>query len=116
LSRAFGKWAVCVVLVLCLAQAFLAVVKAAAARTVVLNNVTLVDASARTPRLRQTVLIRGSTIQEVGANLRVPRGALIVDGAGKYVIPGLWDMHVHLSECPEQRSSCAGGERRDGRA
>lgn len=46
-----------------------------------------------------TVEIRGRTIAAVDSapRIRVTRGARIVDGHGKYLIPGLWDMHVHLS-------------------
>jgi len=28
--------------------------------------------------------------------VRVPKGATVIDGTGKFLIPGLWDMHVHL--------------------
>jgi hypothetical protein len=50
----------------------------------------------------QTILIDDNRIQAVGssANLRVPSGARVVDATGKYVIPGLWDMHVHLNLTP----------------
>lgn len=46
-----------------------------------------------------TVEIRGRTIAAMssGDRLRPPRGATLIDGRGKYLIPGLWDMHVHLS-------------------
>jgi imidazolonepropionase-like amidohydrolase len=46
-----------------------------------------------------TVEIRGRTISAMDSapRIRVTRGARIVDGHGKYLIPGLWDMHVHLS-------------------
>ncbi len=45
-----------------------------------------------------TVEIRGSLIERIGSDLRAARDATIVDGAGKFLIPGLWDMHVHLRE------------------
>lgn len=46
----------------------------------------------------QTVLVRGNKIVEIGDSKKVrpPKGALIVDGRGKYLIPGLVDMHTHL--------------------
>jgi imidazolonepropionase-like amidohydrolase len=49
-----------------------------------------------------TVEIRGRTIAVIsaGRRVRVPRGATIIDGRGKYLIPGLWDMHVHLGFPP----------------
>ncbi len=46
----------------------------------------------------QTVLIRGGYIEAVGpvGELLVPQDALRIDGEGKYLLPGLADMHVHL--------------------
>lgn len=46
----------------------------------------------------QTVVVRDGKIAEVGAaaGVAVPEGALRVDGRGKYLMPGLADMHVHV--------------------
>jgi len=46
----------------------------------------------------QTVLVRDGLIAEVGdaRKVRVPAGALSIDGRGKYLLPGLADMHTHL--------------------
>lgn len=46
----------------------------------------------------QTVIVKNGRIAEMGAagRVRVPRGAVNVDGRGKYLMPGLIDMHVHL--------------------
>ena len=46
----------------------------------------------------QTVVVRDGRITEVGpaARVRVPAGATTVDGRGKYVMPGLAEMHGHL--------------------
>ncbi|HMI43740.1 MAG TPA: amidohydrolase family protein [Gemmatimonadaceae bacterium] len=43
------------------------------------------------------MLVAGNRITFVGpaANARVPVGARVIDGRGKFLIPGLWDMHVH---------------------
>jgi imidazolonepropionase-like amidohydrolase len=43
-----------------------------------------------------TVTIRGKTIASVAQNSAPPGDAQIVDGQGKFVIPGLWDMHAHM--------------------
>ena len=50
------------------------------------------------PARGQTVLVRGDRIVAVGsaAEIAVPEGARIVDGAGATLLPGLVDMHVHL--------------------
>jgi imidazolonepropionase-like amidohydrolase len=46
----------------------------------------------------QTVLIRGDRIAAMGpvASVAVPPGATVIDGSGKYLMPGLVDMHVHI--------------------
>ncbi|MFM2126360.1 MAG: hypothetical protein RL328_2811 [Acidobacteriota bacterium] len=43
-----------------------------------------------------SVVVRGSLIESVGKQ-PTPEGARVVDGRGKFLIPGLWDMHVHLA-------------------
>ena len=44
------------------------------------------------------VLIDGTTIAEVGENLEPPADAEIIDATGKYLVPGLVDMHVHFRD------------------
>lgn len=46
----------------------------------------------------QTVLIKGDRIAAIGpaAQLRVPSSSIRVDGRGKFLMPGLADMHVHF--------------------
>ncbi len=43
----------------------------------------------------QTVVIEGATIVALGADINVPDGAKIIDGAGRTLLPGLIDAHVH---------------------
>ncbi|HEX2204181.1 MAG TPA: amidohydrolase family protein [Longimicrobium sp.] len=63
----------------------------------VFQNVALFDAEAKTLRQGQTVVVTGNRITAVGpaASVAVPAGAEVVDGRGKTLLPGLWDMHVH---------------------
>ncbi|HEX8847428.1 MAG TPA: amidohydrolase family protein [Pyrinomonadaceae bacterium] len=46
----------------------------------------------------QTVIVRDGVIAEIGdaKKIKIPRGAQTIDGKGKFLIPGLADMHVHL--------------------
>ncbi|WP_455136281.1 dihydroorotase [Thermophilibacter sp.] len=44
------------------------------------------------------VLLDGSTIAAVGEGLAAPEGAEVVDCSGKYLVPGLVDMHVHFRD------------------
>jgi imidazolonepropionase-like amidohydrolase len=66
---------------------------------IAITDVTVVDVVTGSAVSHQTVLIAGRTITAVGPSLttRVPAGFREVKGAGKFLIPGLWDMHVHLS-------------------
>jgi imidazolonepropionase-like amidohydrolase len=64
-----------------------------------LTNVTVIDTTGSRPGERATVLIKGDRISEIGepGKVSIPTGAQTVDGTGKYLLPGLWDMHMHLS-------------------
>ena len=67
-------------------------------KVLALTHVTIIDVAARDSRRalkpNQTVVVTGDRITEVGGNVRIPRGAQVIDASGKYLIPGLWDMHV----------------------
>jgi imidazolonepropionase-like amidohydrolase len=67
------------------------------APAVAIRAVTVVDVRDGSLRGNQTVLVAGNRITAVGPadQVRIPRDAELVDAAGRYVIPGLWDMHVH---------------------
>ena len=58
----------------------------------------LFDSEAAQVRHDQTLLVEGNRIREVGpaSEVQVPPGAEVLDGHGKTLLPGLWDMHVHL--------------------
>lgn len=64
----------------------------------VVSNVSLFDSPTRAVIPNQRVVIRGEHIVSVGAeNGQSPAGgATVIDGKGKMLIPGLWDMHAHL--------------------
>ena len=72
-------------------------------KPLVLTGVTLIDGTGGPPAADVTVLIEGGRITRVGESgkVRVPRGARVVNARGKYLIPGLWDMHVHLAKLGE---------------
>jgi len=65
--------------------------------TVALRDVTVVNVMDGSLRADHTVLITGNRLTAVGpaAEIRVSRNAAVVDAAGGFLIPGLWDMHVH---------------------
>jgi len=63
-----------------------------------LRNVAVVDPGSGLIRNGLTVLIEGNRIVDVGplAKVQIPRAARVIDASNKFVVPGLWDMHVHL--------------------
>ena len=70
---------------------------------IVIRNVTLIDGRADAPRIAN-IEIRDERISAITAATVAPaRGAQVLDGSGKFAIPGLWDMHVHLAMRPEPR-------------
>jgi imidazolonepropionase-like amidohydrolase len=83
------------------ALCWLVVLPAAKAESaaLVFTHVTVIDTAAGVARADQTVVISGGKIVAVGASnaLRAPKNARIIDGSGKFLIPGLWDMHVHIA-------------------
>ena len=64
-------------------------------RITALTNVTVIDVANGRRDRDQTVLISGDRIIGVGRQVPVPRDATAIDLTGKFLIPGLADMHVH---------------------
>jgi len=64
----------------------------------VLNNVTIVDVRTGELLPDQTLIVEGKRITFVGSSksAKSPRSAQVVNGRNLFVLPGLWDMHVHL--------------------
>ncbi|HSE66613.1 MAG TPA: amidohydrolase family protein [Gemmatimonadales bacterium] len=75
----------------------------------VLNHITVVDVTGGPSRPDMAVAITGGRIAFIvpSAGAGIPRGAKVVNAAGKYLIPGLWDMHVHLTEAPAEGDEIA---------
>jgi imidazolonepropionase-like amidohydrolase len=61
-------------------------------------DVTVIDATGAPPQPNMTVVITGDRITALGATgtIELPAQARVIQAQGKYLIPGLWDMHVHL--------------------
>jgi predicted amidohydrolase YtcJ len=64
----------------------------------VLTNVTVVDVRTGALQPEQTVILERNHIYSVGPSksAKYPRNAASINCKGLYLIPGLWDMHVHL--------------------
>jgi imidazolonepropionase-like amidohydrolase len=59
---------------------------------------TLIDGSGKKPVPDSAVVVRGEKIEAVGkqGDLKVPEGAEVIDASGRWLLPGLIDLHVHL--------------------
>lgn len=71
---------------------------AVALQLVAITHATLIDPDVATVRRDMTIVMRGTRVTQVGnsAATSIPSGARVIDATGKYVIPGMWDMHVHV--------------------
>jgi imidazolonepropionase-like amidohydrolase len=63
---------------------------------VVIRDVAVVDVQSADVRPHRNVVIEGERIASIGPN--IPAAARVIDGHGRFLIPGLWDMHVHLGD------------------
>ncbi|HKW13362.1 MAG TPA: amidohydrolase family protein [Candidatus Krumholzibacteria bacterium] len=65
----------------------------------VIRHVTVIDVRAGKPVNDQTVVVENGRITTVatGMAVKMPAGTTAIDGTGKFLIPGLWDMHVHAA-------------------
>lgn len=73
-----------------------------ASRTTVIRNATILTAAG--PVIRNgSVLLRDGKVAEIGATVSAPADAIVIDGTGKYVTPGIVDTHSHIggSAVPE---------------
>ena len=75
--------------------------QAQVAATLALTHVTVVDpaGSGQVAHADQTVVVSGGRIAAIGPSgtLRPPKDARVIDARGKFLIPGLWDTHVHIA-------------------
>jgi imidazolonepropionase-like amidohydrolase len=72
---------------------------AVARETIVIRDVTLIDGTGAPPRGHVDIVLRNGRIASI-ENARAsasPAGARVIDGQGRYVIPGLIDMHAHVA-------------------
>ena len=63
-----------------------------------ITNARVFDARSGTVRSNMTILVEDGTIKKVSSDKKVPVGFTSIDAANKFVMPGLWDMHVHYGD------------------
>ena len=79
-----------------LSIALLCVPGAMAAQDVAIRNATLITI-ANGDIQAGTIVVRGGKITAVGANAAIPAGMRVIDGTGKFVMPGIIDAHSHAA-------------------
>ena len=70
-------------------------------KTIAFTNVTVIDGKGSDVRADITVVIEGDRIIDVGPRSPIPKGAQVINAAGRFLIPGMWDMHTHLGKAGE---------------
>lgn len=65
------------------------------AQVTAIVGATIIDGTGAGPR-RGTVVFSGERIVAVGEGITVPEGARVISGEGRFVMPGLFDLHTHL--------------------
>ena len=67
------------------------------AQTLAIQHVTVIDAAGKPAQPDMTVVVERDRIASVAPTrkVKIPKRTHIIDGTGKFLIPGLWDMHVH---------------------
>ena len=88
-----------------LATAALLSTSAGAQEVTVFRNVTVIPMNTESVLPAQTVVVRGERIESVGAAsaVQIAPGARIIDGSGRYLVPGLAEMHAHVPQTDDQR-------------
>lgn len=72
--------------------------QATASDTLAITHIAIINLDGKPPTLGMTVLIRQGKISSIvkTGDSQLPKDATQLDGTGKFLIPGLWDMHVHI--------------------
>jgi imidazolonepropionase-like amidohydrolase len=69
-----------------------------------IQNVTVIDVRTGEKSAGESVLVTGNLIRQVGAaaQVQIPAGMKVVDGQGRFLVPGIWDMHIHAMRAPDR--------------
>ena len=69
------------------------------AHSVAITNVTIIDGTGAAPQTKMTVLVQGGKITVIRktTGTTIPAGATVINGKGKYLLPGFIDSNVHSS-------------------
>jgi imidazolonepropionase-like amidohydrolase len=82
-------------LILTLLGILLVLVSSSLAQPILIQHATVIDMKSPIPKRNMSVLIRDNRIAQVARKIKRPPNATVIEARGKFLIPGLWDMHVH---------------------
>src|SRR5210317_93188 len=68
-----------------------------------IKNITLIDGTGNSELYNQNIYIKEGRILKIDTLSNYTLADTIIDGSGKYLIPGLFDNHIHLSKDPIRR-------------
>jgi imidazolonepropionase-like amidohydrolase len=85
-----------------------------AAAEIVIQHATVIDGTGTPPRRDVTIVIGGGRIlsmdRSAANSVKPAPGVRVIDATGEFLVPGLWDMHVHLdAQGNELRTLAANG-------
>jgi imidazolonepropionase-like amidohydrolase len=86
-----------------------AVASAQTSEPIAITHANVIDGTSATVQRNVTILVRGRTIERIGAGIAVPNGAREIDVAGRYVVPGLIDAHTHLASLDNAKRALESG-------
>src|SRR5712664_2635350 len=96
LTSSYLHFALCAVLAVLCSSASTRAAAAESSSVILIQNATLLTVSHGTIE-HGSILIKDGKIAEVGANLKAPKDAQVIDAAGQFVIPGIIDCHSHIA-------------------
>jgi imidazolonepropionase-like amidohydrolase len=87
-----------------LATAALTGISAGAQEVTAFRNVAVIPMDTERVLRAQTVIVRGERIESIGtaSSVQIPPGARVIDGSGRYLVPGLAEMHAHVPQGDDQ--------------
>ena len=72
-------------------------------KPVVFTHVTVIDATGADAQSDMVVVVADGRIADIGkfGKVKIPKQSQVINASGKFLIPGFWDMHVHLTKAGE---------------
>lgn len=69
-----------------------------AQEAIVFRGAMIIDGTGASPVPNAVVVVRGDRIEAIGPGIAAPAGARVIDVVGKFILPGLWDKHLHCKD------------------